>query len=125
MSAERGASYRTGRGSASWSDQGDSAANTALTRTIAAATGKRHVVNSFSFVVKGAATTNAVTLALKQSGTTIWEETIATAAPIGTRVSHAFPDGLEFALPGVAITGEASAGGASCVIHLNWEGFTA
>jgi hypothetical protein len=96
----------------------DSAANTALTKTVAAVAGKGHLLYGFGVSVSGAALSSTVTVTIKDGTTVIYKLFIGAGSPVGESRFREFSEPIQITT-GNALVLEASAGGASAVITGN------
>jgi hypothetical protein len=101
-----------------YSATADSAANTALTKTITGVTGYSHYLVSFSVAVSGAALSTAVTVSIKDSTTTIYKTVLGAGSPIGEVRDFTFDIPIRIT-GGNDLTLYATAGGAAAVITGN------
>lgn len=97
---------------------GTSSANAAQTLAVAAKTGQRNVARKFSVVLRAAAATPDVGVALKDGSTIIWQEYFGAAAARGARIDVEFPGGLRGSAA-TAMTLVVDAAGASCITEAN------
>lgn len=96
----------------------DSAANTALTQTVAAVAGKSHYLYAFGASVGAAALASTVTVTIKDGATAIYKVTLGVGSPIGEARYREFAKPIKITTA-AALTLEATAGGAGVVMTGN------
>jgi hypothetical protein len=96
----------------------DSAANTALTKTVSGVSGYSHYLLAFSVAVSGAALSTSVTVSIKDSTTTIYKTIVGAGSPIGEIRDFTFDIPIRIT-GGNDLTLYATAGGAGAVITGN------
>lgn len=110
-------------GKQTWSKTGDSSANTAQTVTKAAVKAQRNILSSYVVWVRAAAAGADITVEFKDGdGNVLWQDGIGSGAAQGTRVGHAFQDGVEFPVAS-KIDCVVAAGGTGAITEVSFSGW--
>lgn len=106
-----------------WTETDDSAADTALTVTKAGVTGQRHYVTAFEAVLRAAAATGDVKVAVQDGSTDKWVTYFGDAAVRGERVGVVFANPLRITA-GADAKVVVAAAGASAIVTATLSGYT-
>jgi len=109
---------------AKWTVTGVSSANTAKTITKAAVTDRRHYVEGYMVVIKGADAAADIDIELQDGTTVIWRDVIGLGNGRGSRVGTICENNPFSFTPGTAVNLVVDAGGANVVTVLSLKGHT-